>query len=126
MKNLSHFNKTRKHEKDGHIFDSRAEFNRYCDLLILLRAGEISDLQVHPRYILEVNGKRVSSYKPDFEYILLWDDQRYPIHERTVEDVKPFKKQGVHNTLRPWVKPYDRLRHKMFAAIEGVEVTYIK
>lgn len=114
----SHFSKTKKHQEDGHTFDSKAEHRRYGELKLLLRAGEISELQCHPRYILEVNSKRVTSYKPDFEYI--------DHGKRVVEDVKPFKKQGKFNTERPWIKPYDKLRHKIFTAIEGVEVTYIK
>jgi hypothetical protein len=114
----SHFANTKKHIEDDHTFDSKAELRRYHELKLLLRRGEITDLQVHPRYILNVNGERVSSYKPDFEYI------SYGV--RVVEDVKPFKKQGKYKIMRPWVKPYDKLRHKMFAAQEGVNVTYIK
>lgn len=30
---------------DGETFDSRKEYRRYCELLLLVRAGEITDLQ---------------------------------------------------------------------------------
>jgi hypothetical protein len=37
---------------DGYEFDSQKEANRYCELKLLLRAGEITDLKVHPVYVV--------------------------------------------------------------------------
>lgn len=37
---------------DGEIFDSRKEARRYQELLVLLRAGEISDLRRQVKYVL--------------------------------------------------------------------------
>lgn len=54
---------------DGYVFDSGLEKVRYLDLKLLLAAGQIRDLEVHPQLYLDVNGERVG-YKPDFGY---WD-----------------------------------------------------
>ena len=59
---------------DGYDFDSQAEGERYNDLKLLVAAGEISDLFVHPVYVLippqRWNGKtyRAVKYIGDFEY----------------------------------------------------------
>ena len=62
-------------EADGHIFDSRAEARRYHELKHLVDFGNICDLRVHPRYVLQAafkdwHGKthRAISYEADFEY----------------------------------------------------------
>jgi hypothetical protein len=65
---------------DGITFDSRREARRYADLKLLVRAGEISDLELQPRFPLGTvddpvkirskgfpNGRRCS-YKADFRY----------------------------------------------------------
>ena len=64
----------RKTEIDGIAFDSQAEARRYQELIMLVRAGEITGLAVHPRYVLldpfVYQGKRVRGieYEPDFVY----------------------------------------------------------
>lgn len=57
-------------EVDGYKFPSRSEANRYRQLKILLSAGEIKDLVVHPRLPLIVNGKKIGrgSISLDFHY----------------------------------------------------------
>lgn len=37
--------KARKIERDGLVFDSMAEYRRWCELLLLQRAGKIQDLR---------------------------------------------------------------------------------
>ncbi len=65
--------------EDGHVFDSRKEHSRYCELKILQRAGMITDLEVHPSWTFQhpdgrwlvirsqgfPNGRRVK-YSADF------------------------------------------------------------
>lgn len=46
-------------EHDGYTFDSKAEMHRYCELRLLQLAGEISNLQVHPKFDLSVNGRPI-------------------------------------------------------------------
>jgi len=56
-------------------FASKKEARRYGDLKLLERAGEIKDLEVHPKFKLEVNGQplmtpkgRQIRYEGDFRY----------------------------------------------------------
>ena len=72
---------------DGYTFDSRAEASRYSELVLMEKAGVISNLRVHPTYELQAafkdgaGGKhRAISYEGDFGYI---EDGR-----AVVEDVK--------------------------------------
>jgi hypothetical protein len=77
---------------DGITFDSRAEAARYNQLQLLVRTGEISELQVHPEFILvdafehpAQGAIKQIAYRPDFKY----RDMR---SGRTViEDVKGFR-----------------------------------
>lgn len=74
----------------GRTFDSRKEYNRYCELLLLERGGYISDLKLQVKYVLipaqrDDSGKiieRECSYIADFVY---FDNVS---HETVVEDVK--------------------------------------
>lgn len=64
----------KKMEVDGYVFDSFMEANRYHQLKLLQRVGEISELKVHPKYELQnkfsYQGKsyRAIFYEADFEY----------------------------------------------------------
>ena len=59
---------------DGITFDSRLEANRYCELMMLQRAGEIQQLTLQPKFTLQdgfkKNGKtyRPITYIADFMY----------------------------------------------------------
>lgn len=46
--------------KDGQTFDSVKEYRRYCELLLLERAGAITDLQRQVKYLLIP-----AQYEPD-------------------------------------------------------------
>ncbi|MTI49471.1 MAG: DUF1064 domain-containing protein [Firmicutes bacterium] len=73
---------------DGITFDSKKEANRYCELKLLLKANEIKDLELQPKFVLQdkfkKNGKthRAISYVADFRYI------DCTTGETVVEDVK--------------------------------------
>lgn len=54
--------------EDGHTFGSKGEHVRYCELKLIQRSGAISELRVHTRWPLEVNGRRIGSYEDDFNY----------------------------------------------------------
>ena len=64
----------KKVEFDGVTFDSRKEAKRYAELKLLLRAGQITDLELQKEFVLipklTVNGKteRAVKYKADFVY----------------------------------------------------------
>lgn len=77
----------------GRTFDSRKEYNRYCELLLLERGGYISDLKLQVKYVVipaqkDESGKvleRECSYIADFVYF----DQK--AQRTVVEDAKGFK-----------------------------------
>jgi len=52
----------------GEVFDSKRELKRFVELEHLLRLGEISNLELHPRYDLMVNGVKIGRYTADFRY----------------------------------------------------------
>lgn len=58
----------------GYVFDSKKEAGRYQELLLLEKAGEITDLKVHPKFILQEgfihHGKKIRpiTYSADFLY----------------------------------------------------------
>lgn len=56
---------------DGIRFDSKAEAERYSELLLLQKAGTISDLQVHPRFVIVAASGHGPDlyYESDFSYI---------------------------------------------------------
>lgn len=99
----------RKVEYDGHKFDSAKEKNRYIELVLLMKAGEIYQLRVHPKYPLNVNGKKIGEYWADFEYV-----DKDGLH---VEDVKGYKGGCTWNLFR--------FKAKLFHVLYGIEVEVI-
>lgn len=92
---------------DGYCFDSMAEASRYRELKLLERAGEVSELQVHPHYPIEVNGKHICTYEADFAYV----DTRGTVQ---VEDVK-----GARTALYI-------LKKKLVKAALNIEIQEVK
>ena len=96
---------------DGITFASKREAKRYTELKLLERAGEISHLELQPRFPLEVEGEKICVYVADFQY---WDHDS----ERTgalpgrchVEDVK-----GVRT-------PVYKLKKKLVEALYDVVI----
>lgn len=75
--NKLHAEKVKGYLADGtpHVFDSKREQERYGELCVLLRAGEITDLQVQVKYLLVPAQRREDgktehavSYIADFVY----------------------------------------------------------
>lgn len=60
------------HNKISHFedkkFHSRGELNRYRDLLLLERSGNIFNLKLQVKYPLIVNDVKISTYIADFVY----------------------------------------------------------
>lgn len=54
----------------GLAFDSQREADVYGEQLLRQAAGEIRDLQAHPRYPLEAYGQSLGYYEADHSY---WD-----------------------------------------------------
>lgn len=72
-------------------FDSKLEYERWCELKLAERAGVIKELVVHPSFELQPkfvkNGKTYGAitYKADFSY---WDNEK---NKLIVEDTKGYK-----------------------------------
>lgn len=89
---------------DGYVFDSKAEAARYQQLLLLVKAGEIEGLQVHPIYPLVVNNQRIGKYIGDFMYFVPEKDSF------VLEDVK-----GVRTAVY-------RLKKRLVKALYNVDI----
>lgn len=95
-----------KTEVDGITFDSKKEAARYLELKAFESLGLIANLELQPQYVFELNGVRITSYKPDFRY-------HTPEGDTVVEDVKG----GRATQTRDY-----RIRKKMMKAFYGIEV----
>src|SRR5215469_17453847 len=83
----------------GIQFDSQKEENRYRELELLERAGEIQDLELQPRYDLIVNGHKLGFYRADFRY------KEVTTGTVITEDVKsPATKTAVYQLKKKLVK----------------------
>ena len=100
-KKKSKYNNT-KTEVDGIVFDSVKEANRYKELRLLLKVGEIGLLKRQVEYELNPGGTYSLKYVSDFEYIIT------STGNRIVEDVKGYR-----------TKEYLKKRHLMMK-IHGI------
>ena len=98
-------------EIDGHKFDSQAEGRRYEELRLLELAGEISDLRVHPKWDLVVNGALICRYTADFCYL-----PKGP-GDYVIEDVK-----GGQATKTAVYK----IKKKLMLALVGLDVVEVQ
>ncbi len=98
----------KKRKVDGYTFDSIAEYKRYCTLKLLQKAGEISDLEVHPFYIIFIKNRKIGKVILDFRY---FDNKTQSV---IIEDVK-----GVDNPLSRW-------KRKVVEAEFNIKVEVIK
>lgn len=93
----------------GEQFDSGKEAQRYEDLLLLERAGKITQLRHHVRYPLTVNGIDICEYEVDFTYVDVGTGIRH------YEDVK------VDATITQLF----RIKSRLMAAIHNITVEII-
>lgn len=91
---------------DGITFDSKAEAGFYQQLRLRQAAGEISDLELQPRYDLIVNGIRIGRYTGDFRY---------------VEGGKTIVADAKGIASRDYV-----LRKKLMLALHGIEILELR
>ena len=92
-------------EVDGIKFDSKKEAKRYKDLLLLQKAGKITDLKLQPVIRCVVNGELVCKYIADFFYI----------------DRETFKE--VYLDVKGYRTPIYRLKKKLVFACLGISIT---
>lgn len=79
---------------EGIKFPSKKEANRYLELLSASRLGLITELKVHPRWKIEVNGVFICSYTADFSYR---ERETGLLH---VEDVKGYRTRDYKRVKR--------------------------
>lgn len=85
---------------DGYVFDSIQESERYKELKLLLKAGEIQDLELQPHFLLQEGFKKKGKTYKKIEYIA---DFKYIENGKiVVEDVK-----GMQTDVF-------KLKHKIF------------
>ncbi len=98
---------------DEKEFDSKREGNRYKELKLLERAGEIKDLELQPRFLLQDSFKKNGRTFRKIEYVA---DFKYIENGKTiVEDVK-----GIQTDVF-------KLKHKIFEKVyPDLELKIIK
>lgn len=109
MRKMARRNKynAKKIKIDGHTFHSKREAERYCELKLFLKAGEIKDLVLQPRFLLqdeffdknEIKHKKIE-YVADFLYI----DKA---GRNIVEDVKGVLTDVYKIKKKIFLKKYD-------------------
>ena len=89
---------------DGICFHSRKEADRYSELKLLLKAGEIKGFCRQPEFVLVEGNEtdRAVTYKADF--IVLNNDDTYQI-----EDVKGYEPQEWERTYKLFRLKYPKL-----------------
>lgn len=102
-----YFNK--KIEYEGYLFDSIKEKNRYEELRLAQKSGAISELKVHPKFDLIVNGMKICRMILDFSYT---DESGNSV----IEDVKS----------APTITPIYRIKKKLLKALLGIEIKEIR
>lgn len=96
---------------DGNVHDSRKEATRWSELLILEKAGVISDLKRQVKYELipKQEGERAVFYIADFEYI--------ENGKKIVEDVKGCKEGLAYRVFA--------IKRKLMLYVHGIKVKEI-
>lgn len=86
-------------EYEGKVFDSRREYNRYRELLILLKAGAIGQLRLQVPYELNEGGTHSYKYVADFVYM-------DSVAGEIIEDCKGFRTREYEKKSRLMKKIY--------------------
>ena len=105
--------RNKKAQIDMYVFDSVRESQRYKELKLLERAGEISNLELQPRFLLQDSFKKNGRTFRKIEYVA---DFKYIENGKTiVEDVK-----GMQTDVF-------KLKHKIFEKVyPNLELRIIK
>ncbi len=104
--------KARSIEVDGHKFPSQLEARRYGNLKLMQMAGDIRNLEVHPRLPMVINGGKVGRgwYEADFKY------------ERYVDGAW----RTVYEDAKPRVDYRDaKIRRQVAELVNGVKIAVV-
>jgi len=91
---------------DGIWFDSKREGEYYKKLKILETHYEIYDLKCQVPFVIEINGKKICTYKADFTYYITNDKKK----ELCVDDVKGMR------------TPVYNLKKKLMDAVLNIQI----
>lgn len=88
--------RARKLTIDGITFDSQKEANRYCELKLMLQAGEIAKLELQPEFILQkgyrgLDGKWVRAIKYRADFRVTYPDGRVVVIDTKGYQTKEYK-----------------------------------
>lgn len=95
---------------DGIKFDSQKEAYRHSQLLLLEKAGKISELELQKTYKLTVNDQLICKYIADFEYL------DHATGQYITEDAK-----GGSATITPAF----RIKAKLMKAIHNIDIRLV-
>jgi hypothetical protein len=95
--------RNKKTEIDGIMFDSKKEASRYLTLKLLEQLGEITNLELQPKYEFKLNNTKICTYRADFRY-------KDKGGEVIVEDVKGYKTSMY------------RLKARLMLAFHGITI----
>ena len=115
MKKPSKYN-NRKVELDGFTFDSQKEARRYSELKILVRVGEISELELQKSFVLaeSVKFNNEPRAKPDIRYVADFAYMENGV--MIVEDVKSKATKAL---------PVYRIKKHLMKSVHGIEIQEI-
>ena len=96
-----------------HIFDSAKEHRRYEELLLMLKSGEISDLEIQVPYEL-IPKQKLSSGKTERAITYIADFVYKKDGNTVVEDVKGYRKGQAYSVFV--------IKRKLMKHVHGIEV----
>jgi hypothetical protein len=100
---------------DNIRFASKAEARRYMELKLLVRAGEIKELELQPKFPLYVTRRRGGDLHKVCDYIADFRYRQGPNGVLVIEDVKS----------KPTKTAVYRLKKKMFESQYGIQITEV-
>lgn len=103
---MSKYN-NKKTQIDMYVFDSTKEAKRYKELKLLERAGEIINLELQPRFLLQESFRKNDKTYRKIEYVA---DFKYIENGKTiVEDVKGLQTEVFKIKHKLFEKKYPKL-----------------
>ena len=105
---------------DGITFDSKREAKRYTELKLLENTGMITHLELQPKYDIIINGVKICSYRADFSYYTVREENREQYTNSKGEWIVPTKtgdREGqIIEDVKGFKTPIYRLKKKLVEA----------
>jgi len=91
---------------DGHVFDSKKEASYYAELKLREQFGEIRDLKLQPRYVLQEGFYYNKIHFRKIEYVADFKCFDVQKNQRVVADVKGYKTDVYKLKKKLFLKKY--------------------